>query len=143
MHRPGTKKPRPEGAGLAGPARASFFRFNELPPIRGGGTEAPFGNGTAKVTLFAGFPNFFHTFFLRFQHFFRKTHARTNFQTTTQHYDTTTTQHNTTQHGRHGTRPATRRHRTERHAITDGERMSVPAKTSKKDISDIFSPHIP
>ena len=70
MHRPGTKKNRPEGAGLAGPARASFFRFNELPPIRGGGTEAPFPNGTAKVALFAGFPNFLPVFFRLFRFFF-------------------------------------------------------------------------
>ena len=67
----GRSFPRPEGAGSAGPARASFFRFNELPPIRGGGTEAPFPNGTAKVALFAGFPNFSRTFFRLFSVFFR------------------------------------------------------------------------
>ncbi len=66
----GRSFPRPEGAGSAGPARASFFRFNELPPIRGGGTEAPFPNGTAKVALFAGFPNFSRTFFRLFRFFF-------------------------------------------------------------------------
>ena len=61
--------PRPEGAGTAGPARASFFRFNELPPIRGGSPRAPFRNGTAKVALFAGFPNFSRTFFRLFSFF--------------------------------------------------------------------------
>ena len=63
----GRSFPRPEGAGSAGPARASFFRFNELPPIRGGAPRAPFRNGTAKVALFAGFAKLLLTFF----HFFR------------------------------------------------------------------------
>ena len=66
----GRSFPRPEGAGSAGPARASFFRFNELPPIRGGAPRAPFPNGTAKVALFAGFPNFSRTFFRLFRFFF-------------------------------------------------------------------------
>ena len=72
----------PAGGGrLCRPRSGFLLRFNELPPIRGGAPRAPFPNGTAKVALFAGFPNFLRTFFRLFSVFFDFPPPATHFPT--------------------------------------------------------------